>query len=338
MTADHVLAVDTGNTKTVALVAGLDGAVVGRGTSGPGDIYGAAREEDAVTAVQEASEAALAEAGVSPDDIAAVTCCLAGVDWPEDAELWGEVFAWRYPQARLDVRNDGFALLWCLNPAGVGAAITVGTGPAVAARAPGGDTAFLGFWCQDPLGAVGLGEQALRAVHLAELGMAPPTALRGALLKSFGYDEVETLLHHFTRRGAPDSWSRVASAARIVTGCASDGDTVAAGLVTTQVRLLVDYTQAVARRAGVDLVRGAPTGEPWPLAIGGGVIRSGVPLFQDALLGEIADRLPGAAAVAVEVDPVVGSLVGALGRLDAGLAEAAFGRLVTSSATTRGVA
>ncbi len=325
-----MLAVDAGNSKTVAVVADDDGTVLGRATAGPGDIYGTEAEELAVAAVESAIDDALREAGVRADTVAAATCCLAGVDWPEDADLWRSHLARRLPRAKLDVRNDGYALLWCLNPAGTGAAITVGTGPAIAARASDGRTAVMGFWCQHPLGAVGLGEEALRAVHLAELGMAPATALREAFLAAFGCGDVEELLHQLTRRGTSGGWSRLAHAAGIVTVCANDGDLVARTLVDEQARLLVAYAQAVALRAGVDLVQGGPDGRRWPVALGGGVVSSDQ-RYREALVNEIAGRLPGARAVHISADPVVGSLIGALGLLGEGLAEAGFASLLPTS-------
>lgn len=337
MNAARVLAVDAGNTKTVAVVADGDGTVLGRATAGPGDIYGTETEDLAVAAVESAIDGALGAAGVPVDAIAAATCCLAGVDWPEDAELWRSQLARKLPRARLDVRNDGFALLWCLNPAGTGTAITVGTGPAIASRAPDGRTAVMGFWCQHPLGAVGLGEEALRSVHLAELGIGPATALREAFLDAFGCDEVEELLHQLTRRGATGGWSRIAHAAAIVTACAGSGDPVAGALVGEQARLLVDYARAVSMRAGVDLVQSGPGGRRWPVAIGGGVVSSD-PLFRDALSNELSRRLPGAEVVPVLADPVVGSLIGALGQLDQHLAEAGFASLVSGALPSGAVA
>lgn len=327
MTPTHVLAVDAGNTKSVAMVAGIDGVVVGRASTGPGDIYSADREQDAVAIVRGAIQDALEQAGLTGGDIAAAVLCLAGVDWAEDQELWTAVGERLLPRAKLGVYNDGFASLWCLNPDGIGTAITVGTGPAIASRAPNGATAALGFWCQHPLGAVGLGEQAVRAVYLAELGMGPVTSLREAFLRTFDAKDVEALLHQCTRRGAPSGWSRLASSGRLVTGCAAEGDPVAAGLVAEQARLLVDYAQAVSLRAGIDLERGDHAGVAWPLALGGGVIRSDQPFFCAALLREIDARLPGAMAVLVPADPVAGALIGALGLLDKSLAAAAFARL-----------
>jgi N-acetylglucosamine kinase-like BadF-type ATPase len=345
MSSDYVLAVDAGNTKSVVLVADREGTVLGRVATGAGDIYGADRPEQAIAVVLRAVEDALADAGVRAGDVAAATCCLAGVDWPEDNELWTATMRGLFPSARLEVRNDGFALLWCLNPEGVGVAVTVGTGPAIAARAPGGDTSYLGFWCQQPLGGVGLAELGLRAVYLAELGLGEPTALRPALLEWAGLDDVEAMLHSFTGREARGGWGRAASAARIVLACAQGGDEVSAALVSDQARALVDYARAVATRAGIDLVAGRPrestpagagVGERWQLALGGGIVTAEIPVFREALQHEVAARLPGAEPVVVTSQPAVGALVGALGLISADTARDAFPRLVETSRLSSG--
>jgi N-acetylglucosamine kinase-like BadF-type ATPase len=44
----YLLGVDGGNTKTIALVARSDGAIVGAGRAGCSDVYGAASEEAAL--------------------------------------------------------------------------------------------------------------------------------------------------------------------------------------------------------------------------------------------------------------------------------------------------
>lgn len=91
------LAVDAGNSKTVAIVVDGSGAVLGRGRGGRGDIYGASSIEVAETAVFGAVAAALAEAGAAATDIRSAAFRLAGVDWPEDAEFWDERIAERLP-------------------------------------------------------------------------------------------------------------------------------------------------------------------------------------------------------------------------------------------------
>ena len=50
----YVLAVDGGNTKTIALVAALDGTILGAGRGGCGDIYNSRANLDWVDAAAEA--------------------------------------------------------------------------------------------------------------------------------------------------------------------------------------------------------------------------------------------------------------------------------------------
>ncbi len=81
-----VLGLDGGNTKTVAIVAGLDGTVLGTGRSGCGDIHGVPLEA-ALGELAAAIDGAVHEAGGSRDDVVAAGCSLAGADWPEDFTL-----------------------------------------------------------------------------------------------------------------------------------------------------------------------------------------------------------------------------------------------------------
>ncbi len=81
----HVLGIDAGNSKTIALVAQMDGRIVGWGRSGGGDIYGVG-EPAAYAAHAEAARLALAHAGAYADALAAYVLSAAGADWPEDFE------------------------------------------------------------------------------------------------------------------------------------------------------------------------------------------------------------------------------------------------------------
>src|SRR6187549_866822 len=81
-----VLGLDGGNTKSVAIVAGLDGMVLGTGRAGCGDIHGVPVEA-AIGELTTAIDGAIHEAGGSRDDVVAAGCSLAGADWPEDVVL-----------------------------------------------------------------------------------------------------------------------------------------------------------------------------------------------------------------------------------------------------------
>src|SRR5215831_17390880 len=85
-----VLGVDGGNTKTIALVAQADGAIIGAGRGGCADIYGAASVEDAFSAVADAIAGALAAAEATAADVTTAVLALAGADWPEDFTMLAE--------------------------------------------------------------------------------------------------------------------------------------------------------------------------------------------------------------------------------------------------------
>src|SRR5437764_3190546 len=88
----YVLGVDGGNTKTIALVAALDGTILGAGRGGCGDIYNAVitgtpwpdPAAAAIANIEYAVETALQAANVQPSDLVTAVFNMAGADWPED--------------------------------------------------------------------------------------------------------------------------------------------------------------------------------------------------------------------------------------------------------------
>ncbi|MDQ6661184.1 MAG: hypothetical protein M3Z24_09500, partial [Chloroflexota bacterium] len=84
-----VLAVDGGNTKTIALVAALDGTILGAGRGGCGDIYnagtgGSDSTISAVANIEYAVISALQGANIDASQLITGVFNMAGADWPED--------------------------------------------------------------------------------------------------------------------------------------------------------------------------------------------------------------------------------------------------------------
>src|SRR4051794_14703397 len=102
-----VLAVDGGNTKTIAIVASADGVPLGVAYGGCGDIYnatpvGGATGDglfdpalSALTNVERTITAALDAAQVSAADLSISVFNMAGADWPEDLDFWREAMTAR---------------------------------------------------------------------------------------------------------------------------------------------------------------------------------------------------------------------------------------------------
>lgn len=302
------LAVDGGNSKTAAVVVDASGRALGRGRGGRGDIYGAATIEEALTAVSGAVDTALAEAGATDADITAAAFRLAGVDYREDAQFWDEHIGRRWPRfGRWSVKNDAYASLRLVDGSGVAASITVGTGPAVAARSHDGREECSGMFVFDDLGGAGLGNQALEAVCREWMGLGPVTSLTSALLGLYDVADAWSLRHAFTRRFDRRPHTDLWKAARVVLAAADAGDDVAREIVGTQARAFVGYADWCARRVGVPLASGE-----LPVLLNGSVAVSEHAAMRVALTRELNAIAPAARVVVATASPLSGVVLDAL--------------------------
>jgi len=302
------LGVDAGNSKTAALVSTASGEVVGAGRSGCGDIYGATTPEAAVDTVMSAIGDALSRAGAEATALRGAAFRLAGVDWPEDAAYWQQALARRQPSlTRLSILNDGYAAIRCGEPSGVGIAVTGGTAAAIAARGPGGELWDMGMRGQHAMGAIGLANEALRAVSLADLGLAPETALSQALLDHYDQSSAAELDHWLTRREGSASHRERTSCARLVTAVAAGGDEVARRIVREQGRRMALYAGVAARRTGL-----AAADVPVSVVLSGSVLMAPDSPVAAALLAELPQHVPRAQAHRRSLPPVAGALLDAL--------------------------
>jgi N-acetylglucosamine kinase-like BadF-type ATPase len=301
------LGIDAGNSKTVALACLASGKVVGAARSGMGDIYGVADEAQAVSAVLGAADTALADAGATRSDVASAAFRLAGIDWPEDGQFWDAALSLEWPGLSRSVLNDGYAAIRCGELSGVGVAVNAGTAAAIAARGPDGATWDMGWWGQHAMGAIGLVSESFKAVYLAHLGAAPPTALGPALLRFYGVADLAELNRSFTRRGHQAGTADKARAARVVTETAKRGDPVAAGIVSEQGRRLACYAEIAARHAGLDAAAG-----PIPVVMSGSVLADRDSPVTAALADHLPRLLPRAEPRHATLPPVAGAALDAL--------------------------
>ena len=301
-----LLGVDGGNTKTVAVVVSDEGAILGSGRQGCGDIHNAMGPETAVQQIVGAATSALATAGADASDLAAAVFSLAGADWPEDfAYLRAEL------QRRLElpdepeVVNDAVGGLRSGSDDMVGVAVVIGTHAAVAGRNENGDLFHLGFW-PDSTGAHALGSQGLASIWRHMLGLGPETSLIARALARFGAADAEQLLHVLTRIDAPEEGSQAARFADAVLDEAEAGDRVARTIVQTVAGRMGDYARVCANRTG-------QLGTPFPLVLCGSVLRHPSPLLRSVLLSRVPDGQP----VYPDVEPVAGAVLLAADRIGA---------------------
>lgn len=304
------LAVDGGNSKTVAAVVDDTGAVVGRGRAGCCDIYATATPAEGAAAVVDAVVAALAEAGVVELEGAAFR--LASGDWPEDIEWWTNqlrsqlAIVDRLTPVRLQVGNDSLSTLRLGDLSGVGISVVVGTGPAIGARSPTGREAWSGVWIFDSLGGIGMSDLAMRAVCRQWLGIAPSTALTPALLDLYDEPDVWHLNHAFRRRFGARNQAELVRATRVVMQVAAAGDAVAAEIVAGQADGFADYAQAIAAQAGIATTDGVP------VVVNGSIATSECGVVREVLLASLARRFPHSDVGVAAAPPIDGVILDAL--------------------------
>ena len=248
-----ILAVDGGNTKTIA----LDGTVLGIGRGGCSDMYNAApaggAADSAAAALANAEHAvrlALHAAGVSPAEIAVGVFNMAGADWPEDIQFWRDAMRERGMGREIIAQNDALGVLYAASPEATGVSIVAGTGVATGARAPDGRVWHSSFWQDEAQGSSHLGQKLLFAIYRSALGIGPPTSLTARVLAFLDAHSVEAVLHLFNNRHQPAP-VKVDRLAPILLDEAHAGDMVALRVVREHGAALGDFALA-ARQVGLD--------------------------------------------------------------------------------------
>lgn len=324
----YVLGVDGGNTKTIALVATLDGTIVGAGRGGCGDIYNAPVEGTnwpdsaaaAIANVEFAVETALQAAHILPSDLLTGVFSMAGADWPEDFALLNAAMRVRGYGRTIIVQNDAMGVLHAGVANNVGVSVVCGTGGATGARGPDGRIWHSSFWQDQAQGASQMGLLALEAVVRSELGIDPPTTLKQRFLEYFELESVEDVLHLFTARPQNQyrSYSRIAP---FLLDEAAAGDSAAYKIVRDHGRALGEYARVAARKVGIE-------GTPFPLVLAGGVFRHSSTFLPDAIIECVETTSPAVRPTRSRFEPVIGTLFTALEAGGVTIDDELLGRLI----------
>jgi N-acetylglucosamine kinase-like BadF-type ATPase len=296
--------VDGGNTKTIALIARLDGTIVGSSRAGFGDIYRGHVPSLALDNIAAAVNGARHAAGLGAGELVSGAFSLAGADWPDDYRLLEAELAHAEHGQTVVVVNDALGALRAGSPDGTGVVVVCGTGVATGARAADGRSWHASFW-QDPNGAGEMGRRALSAICRAELGLDPPTDLRPRALALFNEPSVESLLCHLTSHHYAVAPSQVALLASVLLDAADDDDETASAIVCDLGNRLGDYAVVAARKVGI-------LDTPFHLVLAGGVFRHPSRILKDCVVQRVHRDAPGAQPVESRFEPAVGAVLLAL--------------------------
>jgi N-acetylglucosamine kinase-like BadF-type ATPase len=123
----YILGIDAGGTKTHGTLVDSSGAIVATNARGGGnwERFGIQAAQAVLTDV---IEDLLVQVKATRSDISSATFALAGIDWPEDLELFEEYRTKLGFSGRSIFLNDAFAALYAGAPDGCGVVSIAGTG------------------------------------------------------------------------------------------------------------------------------------------------------------------------------------------------------------------
>jgi N-acetylglucosamine kinase-like BadF-type ATPase len=293
----HVLGIDAGGTKTVALVADAEGRTVGEGRASGANLQteGELQVEKVLHAVID--QATQGQSG-RPD---AVCLGIAGVDRENDARVIREIMHRLGYRANTLIVNDALIALVAGAGANPGVVVISGTGSiaygvsnrGVAARAGGwgptlGDEGS-GYW---------IGRRALEAVARDVDGRGPRTQLTPRVLEHFALPRPELLISEIYHQ--PEGRRAIASLGPLVDQARVDAD-----LVATEI--MVDAADELARAAASVISRLEMRGERFPILLAGGMLKR-----SDWLAAEVARRMaevaPRSEVQQLTNEPVLGAV------------------------------
>jgi N-acetylglucosamine kinase-like BadF-type ATPase len=302
----YFLGIDTGATKSHALISDETGRALGFGEGGPGNPDSIGYESFAEV-LQTITQKALNAAGITKDQIVGAGFGVGGYDWPSQRASALQAIHTLNLNASLEIVNDALIGLLAGATAGWGVAVVAGTSCNAwgldQKRRTGRMTGF--SWLGEAAGGGELVLKALQAVALAWTRRGPPTQLTQAFVNLTGVQNVEELLEGLSLHRLQLS----AEAAPIVFQVAAEGDPVAKELIRWAGRELGDMAVGVIRQLNFEAL-------DFEVVLAGSFFK-GSSVLAKMMRQTIHVVAPGARLVRLHVPPVVGGVV--LGMEQAGL-------------------
>ncbi len=296
-----LLGVDSGGSKTHAVLADEHGNTLGAGLAGCSN-YQYVGEASAIAEIESAIDAAFGQAGLARRSVDYACFGIGGADTPEDmakARQWVADHRWA---AHCLAVNDGMLPLYAACPDGQGVSVIAGTGAIMWAQALDGRIARASGWgylLGDEGGGWQLGHEALRSVARAADGRGPSTLLTERVLAFWSLRTPYDLINRLYQ--ADVTPADVAALAKVVVDCAAEGDAIALRIARAGADELALAAKAVMDTLGLRL--------PLTLAYSGSLLIKG--LFYRELFAESCRRMIGDIALAPVADPVLGAVAAA---------------------------
>jgi N-acetylglucosamine kinase-like BadF-type ATPase len=293
----HVLGIDAGGSKTVALVADSNGRMVGEGRAGGANLQ-TEGELQVEKVLHEVIELAMHGRQEPPD---AVCLGMAGVDRESDGRVIRDIMRRLGFRQNTLIVNDALIALVAGAGASPGVVVISGTGSIAYGVSHRGLAARAGGW-GPTLGDEGsgywIGRRALEAVVRDADGRGPRTALTEKVLEYFSLPKPELLISEIYHQ--PHGRRAIASLAPLVDRAREDGDLVAG-------EIMIDAADELAKASGSVITRLEMRGEQFPILLAGGMLKR-----SEWLAAEIERRMaevaPRSEVRLLTEEPVIGAV------------------------------
>ena len=293
----HVLGIDAGGSKTVALVTDANGAVIGEGRAGGANLQ-TEGELQVEKVLHEVIERAMNGRYTPPE---AVCLGMAGVDRESDGRLIRDIMRRLGFRQNTLIVNDALIALVAGAGANPGVVVISGTGSIAFGVSHRGLAARAGGW-GPTLGDEGsgywIGRRALEAVVRDVDGRGPKTALTERVLEFFSLSRPELLVSEIYHQ--PHGRRAIASLAPEVDRARLEGDLVAGEIMT-------DAANELATAAGSVITRLDMRGEQFPILLAGGMLKRSEWLAAE-VLRRMAEVAPRSEVLPLTEEPVIGAV------------------------------
>lgn len=295
----YLLGIDTGSSKTHALITSLNGQVLGFGQAGCGN-YEVVGLEGFKLAMQTAANEALGTAAVDRMDIAAMGLGISGYDWPSEDPIMFEAIQSLGIDCDFRFVNDVTIGLIAGASDGWGIAVDAGTGNNVRGRDQNGRIGRItgnSSW----LGEIGGGGEmvwlAQIAVTHAWTQRGPKTRLTQVFMDYAEVDSEFALIEGL----ATDKIHLPPILAKEIFRLAAEGDEVAAEIINTSAHELALNVNAVIKQLNIQ-------NQNFDLILIGSTFKAGEQ-YISPFRQSVQSFAPGARLVKLSLPPVVGSVL-----------------------------
>jgi len=299
---NYVLGVDGGASKTLCLVADVDGRLLGFGRAG-GSNHQVCGLTAAMAEISSCVQDAVGQAQVTGEHVQSGVFCLAGADLPEDYAMLTQALQDLKLCQKTVVKNDTMAALRSGFSRPWGVVVVSGTGTNAAGRDPDGREIVLpglGPIAGDWGGGGEISQEMIRLIMRAWDGRGQETVLLQMVLDELDVPSPEALLWMLYHEELEPG--RLLGLVPLLFEAAHAGDEVARELV---------------RRVGTEVGITARTliqrlslqDKDVEVVLGGGIFKARGTLLIDTVRGVIQEVAPRASVVLPKFEPVVGALL-----------------------------